>query len=101
MDRPARRTALISQKLTRYDVDIVTLSKIRLTGESSLSENIGVGYTFYWRALSQEERRIHGFGFAIKNSLLKSLHSIPVGMSERLMKLRLQLSNNRFATIFS
>ena len=99
-DRPARRTALISQELSKYNVDIAALSETRLADEGSLTEDLG-GYTFYWKGLSQEERRIHGVGFAIRNSLLKSFHSAPIGISERLMKVRLPLSNNRFATIFS
>ena len=99
-DRPARRTALISQELSRYNIDIAALSETRLADEGSITEDLG-GYTFYWRGLPQEERRIHGVGFAIKNSLLRSLHSAPIGISERLMKLRLPLSNNRFATILS
>ena len=32
---------------------------------------------------------------------MKSLHSSPTGISERLMKARVPLSNSRFATIFS
>ena len=99
-DRPARRTALISQELSKYNIDIAALSETRLAGEGSLTEDLG-GYTFFWRGLPQEERRIHGVGFAIRNSLLKSLHSNPIGISERLIKLRLPLSNNRFATILS
>ena len=97
-DRPARRTALISQELLKYNVDIAALSETRLADEGSLTEDLG-GYTFYWKGLSQEERRIHGVGFAIRNSLLKSFHSAPIGISERLMKVRLPLSNNHFATI--
>ena len=46
-DRPARRTALITQELSRYNVDIVALSETRLAGGGSLTENIGGGYTFY------------------------------------------------------
>ena len=99
-DRPARRTALISQELARYNVDIAALSETRLADEGSLTEALG-SYTFFWKGLPQEERRIHGVGFAIRNSLLRSLSSNPIGISERLIKVRLPLSNGRFATIFS
>ena len=58
-------------------------------------------YTFFWKGLPLNERRIHGVGFAIRSSLVKTLHSSPTGISERLMKARVPLSNNRFATIFS
>ena len=99
-DTPARRTALIAQELTRYNIDVAALSETRLADEGSITEDLGA-YTFFWKGLPQEERRIHGVGFAIKNSLMKSLSSAPTGISERLMKVRLPLCNNRYATIFS
>ena len=43
-DRPARRTALIAQKSSRYNVDIVALSETRLPGKGSLTEDQS-GYT--------------------------------------------------------
>ena len=46
-DRPARRTALVAQELSRYSVDIAALSETRLAGEGSLTEMEG-GYTFFW-----------------------------------------------------
>ena len=99
-DRPARRTALIAQELARYQIDIAALSETRLADEGSLTEDQGA-YTFFWKGLPLNEQRIHGVGFAIKSSLLKTLHSSPTGISERLMRVRVPLSNNRFATIFS
>jgi len=47
------------------------------------------------------EDRIHGVGLAIKTSLLKQLPDLPVGISERLMKIRLPLSKDRHATVIS
>ena len=99
-DRPARRTALIAQELSRYGVDIAALSETRLADEGSITEDHG-GYTFFWKGLPQQERRIHGVGFAVKNSILEKCGTVPVGISERLMKFRIPLANNRYATIFS
>ena len=48
-----------------------------------------------------DEDRIHGVGLAIKSSLMKQLPTLPIGINERLMKLRLPLSRNRCATIIS
>ena len=47
------------------------------------------------------EDRIHGVGLAIKTNLLKQLPDLPVGINERLMKIRLPLSKDRHATIIS
>ena len=99
-DRPARRTALIVLKLSRNGVDIAALSEIRLADEGSITEDRG-GYSFFWRGLPQEERRIHGVGIAVKNSILEKYGTMPVGTSERQMKLRIPLVNNRYATILS
>ena len=99
-DRPARRSALVAQELSRYGVDIAALSETRLAGEGSLTEIEG-GYTFFWKGLPNTERRIYGVGFAIKSSLAQQLEVSPVGVSERLMKLRLPLVEGRHITIFS
>lgn len=99
-DRPARRTALIAQELGRYDIDVAALAETRLPDEGSLTEDQG-GYTFYWKGYSTEERRLHGVGFAVKNSLLRSIEDAPVGISARLMKMRIPLTRNRHATVLS
>ena len=44
-DRPARRTALIAQELSRYNVDVAALSETRISDEGSIAEDLG-GYTF-------------------------------------------------------
>ena len=84
-DRPAQRTALIATKLCRYDVDIAALSETRLADEGSLSE-AGGGYTFVWKGLPQDARRMHGIGFATRSSLLAHITESPVGINERLKK---------------
>ena len=99
-DRPSRRTALIAQELSRYGVDITALSETRLADEGSITEDLG-GYTFFWKGLPQQDRRIHGVAFAIRSSLLGVCEGVPVGISERLMRVRLPLAGDRYATIFS
>ena len=99
-DRPSRRTALIAQELSRYGVDIAALSETRLADEGSITEDLG-GYTFFWKGLPQQDRRIHGVAFAIRSSLLGVCEGVPVGISERLMRVRLPLAGDRYATIFS
>lgn len=99
-DRPERRTALVSRELARYNLDIVALSETRRPGEGHLREELG-GYTFFWKGLPEEERRIHHVGFAIKNRLLPKLTELPLGINERLMTLRLQLTSQQHAFIIS
>ena len=98
--RPERRTALVARELARYRVDIAALSETRFADKGQLTE-IGGGYTFFWSGRSSEERREAGVGFAIKNHLVNKLDSIPEGLSDRLMKLRLPLSKKRSATLIS
>ena len=99
-DRPERRTALIAQELLRYKVDIAALSETTPADKCSLTEE-GGGYTFFWKGYRQEEQRIHGVGFAIRSALLSSCPDNPIGISARLMKLRLPLTNNRYSTFYS
>jgi len=60
-----RRTVIAARQLARYDIDIAALSETRFPKEGQLRED-GGGYTFFWKATSMADRRIHGVGFAIK-----------------------------------
>ena len=99
-NRPERRTALVARELKRYSIDIAALSETRFPDEGSLKEEQGA-YTFFWKGKPQAEDRIHGVGFAIRTFIIKNLPDPPVGINERLMRLRIPLSKTRFATIIS
>ncbi|KAL2090150.1 hypothetical protein ACEWY4_014838 [Coilia grayii] len=99
-DRPERRSAIIARELKRFNIDIAALSETRLADEGQLKEEKG-GYTFFWKGKPADEARIHGVGFAIKNRLISQLSESPVGINERLMTLRLRLSNNQLTTVVS
>ncbi|XP_065279376.1 uncharacterized protein LOC135895225, partial [Emys orbicularis] len=98
--RPERRTALIARELVRYNIDIAALSETRLPGEGFLSEP-GGGYTFFWKGKTETEDRIHGVGLAIKTLLMHQLPDLPVGINERLLKLRFPLNAKHHVTIIS
>ena len=99
-DRPERRTALVARELGRYNVHIAALSETWLPNEGQLEESKG-GYTFFWSGRRTEDRRESGVGFAIKSSLVKNLPTLPKGISDRLMTLRLPIRGNHFATVIS
>jgi exonuclease III len=99
-NRPERATALVARELGRYNVDIAALSETRLPDNGQLVEQ-GAGYTFYWQGRPASEARQSGVGFAIRNKIAKSLESLPKGINDRLMCLRLRLKFNRFVTIVS
>ena len=98
--RPERRTALVARELERFNFDIVALSETRRAGEGQLREDQGQ-FTFFWKGLNEDQPRIHGVGFAIRNSLLPKLKEQPVGINERLMTLRIELTRNQHATVIS
>ena len=89
--RPERRTALIAKDFAHYRIDIAALSETRLANEG----------VYFWSGKPEAEDRLHGVGFAIRTSLMKSIPSLPVGINERLMKLRLPLTKSRHLTIIS
>ena len=99
-ERPERRTALVAKELARYNIDIVALSETRLAEEGQLKEDSG-GYTFFWSGRSSMVRRESGVGFAVKNHLVSKLTSLPKGVNDRLMTLRLPLQGNKQATLIS
>ena len=99
-NRPERRTALVGREIARYKLDIVALSETRLADEGQLMES-GAEYTFFWRGRTQAERREAGVGFAIRNHLVKDLESLPQGVNDRIMTLRIPITRNAHATIIS
>ena len=99
-DNPERKTAIVSSFFRDHNLDIVALSETRFPGESQLVE-VGGGYTFYWRGRSEDEVRQSGVGFAIKTSIAKNLYSLPKGISDRIMTLRLSIGKDRWATLIS
>ena len=64
-------------------------------------EEVGAGYTFFWKGKPDGAPRTGGVGFAIRTSLARSLDSLPRGDSDRIMVLRLKLNDDCYATIVS
>ena len=85
----ARKTAIIDRELLRLNMDIVALQETRLPSNGSLKE---ANYTFFWQGLEPTERRLHGVGFAIRNSLLSSVEA-PSNGTERIISIRLLCSS--------
>jgi len=99
-NNPERRSALIALELSRYSLDIVALSETRLADDDQRTEPNG-GYTFFWKGRSPNETRMHGVGFAIRNSIVRKLESLPQGINERLMTLRIPIASKQYATVIS
>ena len=95
-----RKTATVAQHLSRYNIDISALSETRFPETGELEEVKG-GYTFYWSGRKPEEARQAGVGFAIKSSIARNLESLPKGINDRLMTLRLKTSNDQYVTLIS
>ena len=83
-----RKTAIIDRELAKRDIDIAALQETRLAASGSLKEK---EYTFFWQGLESDERRIHGVGFAVRNSILPSVEPPSKG-TERILSLRLTTS---------
>ncbi|CAH2045036.1 unnamed protein product, partial [Iphiclides podalirius] len=91
-----RKTYNIDIELKRLNVDIAALQETRIEDEGSIRE---VNYTFFWKGKSASENREHGVGFAIHNHLLNAI-TTPIGVSERIMILRLKTKCG-FVTLIS
>ncbi|XP_035685672.1 uncharacterized protein LOC118422260 [Branchiostoma floridae] len=68
------------------------------TGEVT---EIGGGYTFFWSGKSQVEPGESGVGFAIRTLLVRKLETLPRGINDRLMVMRLPLKGNTQLTLIS
>ena len=84
-----RKTAVINNELLRLNVDIVALQETRLAEAASLREK---DYTFFWQGKPKDEKREHGVGFAVKNSLLNMIEAPSKG-SERILTMRLNTTS--------
>ena len=84
-----RKTAVINNELFRLNVDIVALQETRLAEAASLREK---DYTFFWQGKPKDEKREHGVGFAVKNSLLNMIEAPSKG-SERILTMRLNTTS--------
>jgi len=98
--RPERRTALVCNELSRFNVDIAALSETRFANEGMLEEK-GSGYTIFWSGKDENEKRIHGVGLALKTKLVKQHNLMPKAINERLMTVRIPLHFNTFLTVIS
>ena len=96
--RPEIRTAIVAMELERYGIDIAALSETRFAGDSQLTEN---NYYFYWKVKEENEPRMQGVGFAVSNSFITQQTELPMGISARLMTLRVKLVDSRQATMIS
>jgi len=84
-----RKTAVINNELKRLNVDIAAIQETRLADSGVLKEK---DFTYYWQGKTSDERREHGVGFAVKNSLLSMVEPGSNG-SERLLTLRLNTTD--------
>lgn len=89
---------MVAAELSRYNIDIAALSETRMLEEGSLTEE-GMGCTFFWKGYPSGGQHLHVVGLAIKNTLPPRITETPVGISERLMILRIPLVKNHFATL--
>ena len=94
-NRPERRTALIDRELYRYGVSIAALQETRLEGQGQLTEE---NYTFFWIG-KPEGRRDAGVAFAVCKKLANKLPSLPTGISERLISVRIPIGHGRHLTL--
>ena len=97
--RSERRTALVTNEIARYNIDIAALSETRLSGEDQLTETES-GYTLFWSGKPVGVKREAGVGFAVRNTLLDSIER-PTAVNERIMRLRLPLIADRYMSIIS
>ncbi|XP_076469990.1 uncharacterized protein LOC143300280 [Babylonia areolata] len=81
-----RKTAIIDREL---NIDIAALQETRLPLSGSLKEQ---KHTFFWQSKKREEPRLHGVGFALRNSPLSCVEP-PHSGTARILALRLSTSS--------
>ena len=97
--RPERRTALLTRKLERLNIDIAALSETHLSEKDHLIE-AGSRYYVLWVRNPKDKLCDGGVGFAIRSALVDKIERSSA-VTDRIMKLRVPLSCGRFLSIFS
>ena len=98
-DRPERRSAIISLELSKYNIDIAALSEVRFSGTGHIREE--AGYSIYWSGKAADERSESGVALAIRTELVSKLIEEPKAVSDRMMTLRVPLSDDRWCTVIA
>ena len=93
-------TATVGNELSHYNIDIAALSEACFADTGDLTEH-GAGYTYFWSGKKLAEPREAGVGFAIRTELVTRLETLPKGINDRLMTMRIPLIRNSHLTLIS
>ena len=96
--RMQRRSAVVAKELEKIGVDVAALQETRLEGSGMIKEK---EFSIFWSGVEAGERRQAGVSLAVRNDVLKKMNSLPKAISDRIIVMRVLLSNNKFATIIS
>jgi hypothetical protein len=58
-------------------------------------------FSIFWSGVEAGERIQAGVSLPVRNDVLKKMNTLPKAISDRIIVMRLPLSNNKFATIIS
>ena len=94
--RMERRSAVVAKELEKIGVDVAALQETRLEGSGMIKEK---EFSIFWSGVEAGERRQAGVSLAVRNDVLKKMNTLPKAISDRIIVMRLPLSNNKFATI--
>ena len=97
-NRPERRTALVAMEVAKYNIDIAAVCETRFSESGGFND---LEYSFFWSGKPEEERREAGVGFAIKKNIITNLMEMPRPVSDKIITMRLPLSNDNFTTLIS
>ena len=89
---------MITRELGRYDIDIAALSETRFLDKGQLVEE-KAGYTIFWSGRTKGNKS--GVAFAVKTKLVSQLESLPQGINDRIMTMRLPLNDSNHVTLIS
>ena len=98
--RPERMTAIVGNELSRYNIDIAALGETRFADTGDMTEH-RAGYNYFWSGKKLTESREAGVSFAIRTELVSRLESLPKGINNRLMTMRIRLIRSSHLTLIS
>ena len=98
---PERMTAIAGHELARYNIAVAALSETRRADTGCVKE-MGAGYTFFWSCKPETEPHVlWRLALPSRNDIASSLTSLPRGISDRIMTLRLSQASKTHLTLIS
>ena len=100
-NRPQRRSPLVAHELSRLNIDIAALSKLRTNSGHRQAQRARRRLHYLPVRKASVRATLSGAGFMIKDTIASNMENLPTGHSDHIISMRLPLKRKQCVTHFS